>query len=143
MSLEENKAIVGRYYEDLWNQWNLSLADEIIATDIVFRGSLSVTVQGRDGFKEYVTIVRTAFPNFHNTVEDLIAEGDKVVARLTYRGTHKGTLFGIAPTGKQVIYVGIAIFRIADGMIVDGWVLGDTLSLMRQLGVITALDQLR
>ncbi len=136
MSTRANTAIVRRYYEDLWNQWNLDLADELIAPDVTFRGSLGVTVRGRDGFERYLTMVRTAFPNFHNTVEDLVAEGDKVAARLTYRGTHEQELFGIASTHRQVTYSGIAIFRITNGMIVDGWVLGDTLRLMQQLGVI-------
>jgi predicted ester cyclase len=131
---EDNKALIRRYYEDLWNRWNLVTADEIIAAGIRFRGSLGVTVAGIDGFKEYVATVRAAFPDFHNTVEELIAEGDQVVARLTYRGTHRGPLFGIAPTGTAVSYVGIAIFRIADRQIAEGWVLGDTLGLMQQLG---------
>jgi predicted ester cyclase len=133
MSAEANKAIVRRYYDELWNQWNLSLSDELIDAGISFRGSLGVTVQGLEGFKQYVTLVRGAFPDFHNTIEDLIAEGDKVVARLTYHGTHRGELFGIAPTGKRVTYAGIAIFRIADGRIVEGWVIGDTYGLMKQL----------
>lgn len=138
MSIEENKAIIRRYYEELWNPWDLDVADELIAPDMAFRGSLSVTVQGRTGFKQYVNLVRTAFPDFHNTIEELIAEGDRVVARLTYRGTHRGQLFNIAPTGRSVTYQGIAIFRIAGGQIVDGWVMGDTLGLMRQLGAISA-----
>lgn len=135
MSAEANKAIVRRYYEELWNQWNLRVADELIDAGISFSGSLGVTVKGLEGFKQYVTLVRRAFPDFHNTIEDLIAERDRVVARLTYHGTHRGELFGIPPTGKQVTYAGIAIFRIAEGKIVDGWVLGDMYGLMKQLGV--------
>ena len=131
---EENKSIIRLYYEGLWNGWDMAVADRIIAADITFRGSLGVTVQGRDDFKGYVARVRSAFPDFHNTVEDLIAEGERVVARLTYRGTHMGELFGIGPTNKRVTYAGIAIFTIADGQIVRGWVLGDTLGLMQQLG---------
>ncbi len=138
MSREAHKAIIRRYYEDLWNRWDLVIADELIAADIAFRGSLGVTVRGLEGFKRYVAMVRAAFPDFHNAVEDLIAEGDKVGARLTYRGTHAGELFGVFPTGRQVMYSGIAIFRIAGGKIVDGWVHGDTLSLMQQLGAIPA-----
>lgn len=134
MTVEENKAIIRRYYNDLWNKWDLAVADELIASDIVFRGSLAVTVQGLDGFKQYVNMVRAAFPDFHNTIEELIAEGDKVVARLAYTGTHKGELFGMAPTGQRVTYSGIAIFRIAEGKVADGWVMGDTLGLMKQLG---------
>ncbi len=134
MSTQINKAIVRRYYDDVWNKWKLEAADEIIDSDIVFRGSLNVSTRGLEGFKQYVALVRAAFPDFHNTIEDLIAEGDKIAARLTYRGTHRGTLFGIAPTGKQVTYTGIAIFSISDGKIVNGWVSGDTLGLLQQLG---------
>jgi steroid delta-isomerase-like uncharacterized protein len=136
MSAEANKALVRRYYGELWNRWNLELADVIIAADLTFRGSLAVTVQGRDGFKEYMALVRGAFPDFHNTIEELVAEGDRVVARLRYRGTHQGDLFGLAPTGKKVSYAGTAFFRIHNGMIADGWVLGDTLCLLRQLGAL-------
>jgi steroid delta-isomerase-like uncharacterized protein len=133
-SIEENKNIVRRYYHDLWNKWDLGAADELIATNMVFRGSLGVNTQGLEGFKQYVQLVRNAFPDFSNHIEDLIGEGDKVVARLTYRATHRGEVFGIAATGRQITYSGVAIFRIADRKIVEGWVLGDTAGLMRQLG---------
>ena len=139
---EQNKALVRRYYDELWNAWNLDVADEIIGADIAFRGSLGLTTKGLEGFKQYVNTVRAAFPDFHNTIEELIAEGDKVVARLTYRGTHRGTLFGIAPTGKRVTYTGVAIFRIAGGKVADGWVMGDTLGLMRQLGATSVSEAL-
>lgn len=134
MSVETNKALVRRYYTELWNRWEMALIDELIAPDVTFRGSLGVVVRGREGFAGYVAMVRAAFPDFHNAVEELIGEADRVVARLTYRGTHRGPLFGLPPTGGAVGYGGIAIFRIADGRIADGWVLGDTLSLLRQLG---------
>lgn len=130
---EENKEIIRRYYNELWNEWKFALAEEIIAADISFRGSLAVEVRGLEGFKDYVRMVRAAFPDFHNKIEDLIAENDKVVARLTYTGTHGGELFGIAATGKKITYSGVAIFRIAAGKIVSGWVLGDTTNLMKQL----------
>jgi steroid delta-isomerase-like uncharacterized protein len=133
MSLEENKALVRRYYEEMWNRWDLALADELIAEDLAFRGSLGVAVRGRSGFQDYLRAVRHAFPDFHNRIEELVAEGDKVVARLTYTGTHQGELFGIGPTGKRVTYAGVAIFRITAGRITEGWVLGDVHELMRQL----------
>ena len=136
MSGDTNETIIRTYYEDLWNRWNLAIADELISSAIVFRGSLGLSVRGIEGFKGYVRSVRVAFPDFHNTIEELIAEGDRVVARLTYRGTHRGELFGIAPTGRRVVYTGIAIFRIAGSKIADGWVLGDILSLMQQIGAI-------
>jgi predicted ester cyclase len=137
VSVENNKSLVRRYYEKLWNTWDLGVADEMIAPDIAFRGSLGLTTRGLEGFKQYAATVRAAFPDFHNTIEDLIAEGDTVVARLIYSGTHRGPLFGIAPTGKQVTYAGVAIFRITGSKIVDGWVMGDTLGLLRQLGATT------
>jgi steroid delta-isomerase-like uncharacterized protein len=133
MSLEENKSLVGQYYAELWNRWDLSLVDELIGERITFRGSLGVTVQGRDGFRDYMRAVRRAFPDFHNGIEELVAEGDKVVARLTYTGTHHGELFGIGPTGKRVTYEGMALFRIEAGQITEGWVLGDVHGLMQQL----------
>ena len=140
MSLTDNKDIIRRYYNDMWNRWDMAVADEIIAEDITFRGSLAVTVQARDGFKQYVDLVRSAFPDFHNAIDDLIAEGDRVVARLTYSGTHQGELFGVAPTGRQVTYAGVAIFHIANGQVIDGWVMGDTLGVMRQIGARTIPD---
>jgi steroid delta-isomerase-like uncharacterized protein len=130
---QDAKAVVQRYYDDLWNCWNFDAAAELIAPDISFRGSLGVVVRGRAGFLDYVHTVRTVFPDFHNSIEDLIAEDDKVAARLTYSGTHQGVLFGIAPTGRRATYSGVAIFRISDGKIIEGWVLGDLTSLMQQL----------
>jgi predicted ester cyclase len=111
----------------------LLLADELLSPHISFRGSLGVKVQGLDGFKDYVKMIRSAFPDFYNTIEELIAEDDKVVARLTYSGTHEGEICGIAPTGRRVSYSGMAIFRLTDNKILSGWILSDTLSLIKQL----------
>jgi steroid delta-isomerase-like uncharacterized protein len=133
MSLEENKSLVRRYYEEMWNRWDLSLAEDLIDEELTFRGSLGVAVRGRAAFRDYMNTVRRAFPDFHNRVEELIAEGDMVVARLTYTGTHHGELFGIAPTGRRVTYAGVAVFRIEAGRIREGWVLGDVRGLMQQL----------
>jgi steroid delta-isomerase-like uncharacterized protein len=134
MSGDAGKALVRRYYDELWNRWDLGLVDELLAPDVGFRGSLGIEVRGRDGFRRYVALVRDAFPDFHNAVEELVAESDRVVARLTYRGTHRGPLFGLAPTGRRISYAGVALFRIAGGRIAEGWVLGDALGLLRQLG---------
>jgi steroid delta-isomerase-like uncharacterized protein len=129
-----HKAVVRRYYEELWNHWRLELAEELLTPDVLFRGSLSVEVRGLEGFRGYVRLVQAAFPDFHNAVEELIAEGDSVVARLTYRGTHRGPLFGLAPTGTVVSYPGMAWFRFAGGRIAAGWVVGDTWRLVQALG---------
>ena len=133
---EENKDIIRRYYAELWNKWDLAVADNLIDPNILFRGSLGLQVQGLDGFKGYVATVRAAFPDFHNSLEDLVAEGDRVVARLTYRGTHRGQIFGAPPTGNPVTYGGIAIFCIANFKITEGWVMGDTWSLFQQVGAL-------
>lgn len=131
---DKNKDLVRRYYEEMWNPWNFEAAGEILSDGILFYGSLGVATQGRAAFCDYMRLVRAAFPDFHNHIEELVAEGDRVVARLTYRGTHRGEIFGIAPAGKRINYRGTAIFKIANGKIVDGWVLGDRLALLQQLG---------
>jgi predicted ester cyclase len=110
------------------------VADEIVARDVSFRGSLGASLAGIDGFKGYVEQVRAAFPDWHNQVDDLIAEGDRIVARITCSGTHEGELFGVAPTGRRVTYAGVGIFRLHDGRIEDAWVVGDTQELWRALG---------
>lgn len=140
MSIEENKRLIQSYYEDMWNVWDFSVADRIIDEAIDFRGSIGLTVKGRDGFIGYMKTIQAAFPDFHNTIEELIAEGDQVVAVLTYRGTHRGTLFGVAPTGKRIQYAGTAIFRIKAGQVTRGRVLGDTLGLLQQLGAVGPLS---
>jgi steroid delta-isomerase-like uncharacterized protein len=131
--IEENKSIVRRYYDELWNQWDVGVAEELISPDVTFRGSIGLGTRGLDGFKAYVELIREGFADFNNTIEDLIAEGDRVVARLSYRGTHGGTVLDIPPTGKTVVYSGVAIFRIVSHKIVDVWVLGDVHGLMEQL----------
>lgn len=136
MPQENHKGLIRRYYEEMWNRWDYALIDMLIAPEIAFRGSLAVVVRGREGFRNYMDLVRAAFPDFRNTIEELIAEDDAVVARLTYRATHRGELFGIAPTGKSIVYAGVAIFRVRNAQVADGWILGDTLGLMRQLGAV-------
>src|SRR5260370_40641968 len=133
MQTESCKDLVRRYYEVLWNRWDFALADELIAEPVVFRGSLGITVQGREGFRESMRTVRRAFPNFHNCIEEMIAENERIAARLTYTGTHQGEVLGIAPTGRQVSYAGVALFRVVDNRIAEGWVLGDVHGLVQQL----------
>ena len=133
---EQNKALARRYFE-AENNGNLAAMDELIAADVVVHGGLFPELpSGPAGIKEIHTTLRTAFPDISVTVEDMIAEGDKVVTRWTIRGTHKGELMGIAPTGKQITEEGIEIFRIAGGKIVEIRLIHDRLGLMQQLGVI-------
>ncbi len=133
MPIEENKALIRRYYEELWNGWQFDLAESIVAGDVRFRGSLGRAVLGRAGLLDYMKYVQAAFPDFHNTVEDLIAEDERVAARLLYTGTHRGEIFGIAATGRRIRYAGVGIFQISDGVIADAWILGDLAGLLLQL----------
>src|SRR5437764_580046 len=134
MVLVQNKILVRCYYEEMWNRWNFTLASELLADDISFRGSLGTEMRGREQFCDYMRRVQLAFPDFHNRVDQFIAEDDRVVACLTYTGTHRGEIFGIAATGKRISYAGAAFYRIVNDRIVDGWVLGDVAGLLRQLG---------
>jgi len=132
-NIEDHKKTVRRFYEELWNQWNYAIIGEILAPDVAFHGSLGVQKGGHAGFIGYAEMVRAAFPDFTNTIEVLIAEGDKVAACLTYRGTHLGEIFDIEGTGRSIRYIGTAIFVFRDGLIGNAWVLGDRLELLQQL----------
>jgi steroid delta-isomerase-like uncharacterized protein len=130
----ENKALVLRLFEEVWNQGNLAAIDELFAASYVRYDPTAPEAKGLAGFKQFVTMLRTAFPDIHSTPEDLIAEGDKVVARATWRGTHQGEYLGIAPTGKHVAVMGTVTLRIAHGKFQEGWLNMDTLGLLQQLG---------
>ena len=132
-TIEDHKKIVRRFYEELWNGWNYAIIGEILTQDVSFHGSLGQSKSGHQGFIEYAEFVRTAFPDFTNSIEDLIAEGNKVAACLTYRGTHRGEIFDIEATGRSIRYIGTAIFVFRDGLISNAWVLGDRLELLQQL----------
>ena len=138
MSVSLHRDLIRRYYEDFWNGWNFALAPSLLADDIAFRGSLGVDVQGISEFLSYMDLVRTAFPDFHNFMEDVIAGDAKVFARLRYTGTHRGPVFGIPATGRSITYEGAALFRVHDGKIRQAWVLGDALALLRSLEGATA-----
>ena len=133
---ENGKAIARRFTEDLWDKGVLSVADEIIAPDFIDHDPVSGQRSGLEGYKEMVGAFRAAFPNLRVTNEDVIAEGDKVVARWTARGTHDGVLMNIPPTGKQVTLKGIDVLRIEGGKIVERWGEFDAVGMLHQLGVI-------
>ncbi len=130
---EKNKAIIRRVFEELLNQGDMSVIDEIDAPNFVWRGPGGQEVKGPEAHKQLAGSFLKAFPDLHFTVEDMIAEGDKVVVRWTMRGTHQGDLMGIAPTGKQVTLPGILISRIAEGRVVEDWDSFDRLDMMQQL----------
>ena len=134
---EENKAIVRQQEEELFTQGNLDAADEVYAPDYVGHDpSNSEEVRGLEAAKRAASDYRQAFPELRVTVEALIAEGDRVAARLRFRGTHLGELDGIAPTGRRVDCTGIVISRIEEGKIAEDWANFDDLGMMRQLGLI-------
>jgi steroid delta-isomerase-like uncharacterized protein len=137
MNVETNKSLVQRFYNEVWNTWDEQAVREILSPEIDFRGSIGLQKHGHDGFIEYMKLIRSIFPDFHNQIDDLIAEGDKLVARLTYTGTHNGPIFGIEATGRRISYRGVAIFEIAESKINKVWVLGDLLSLLKQIGAIS------
>jgi steroid delta-isomerase-like uncharacterized protein len=128
-----HRALLDRFYHEMWDRFDKRLFPELLTEDFRFRGSLGQETSGYDEFGAYVDLVRGAFPDFTNHVEDVVSEGDRAFARLTYRGTHRGELFGIAPTGRRVEYAGAALFRFRDGRIAEAWVLGDVHGLLRQL----------
>jgi steroid delta-isomerase-like uncharacterized protein len=139
LSIEENKAIVRRCYEEL-NKKNLGVA-ELFAANYVNHQAGGVEIHGPEELKQFLTGLFTAFPDLRFTVEDLIAEGDKVAARWTSQGTHKGQFMGIAPTGKQGAMTGITMFQIVGGKVVEEWPEADMLGLMQQLGAIPTPGQ--
>ena len=141
MGAEENKALVRRQLEEVWNKGNLAAIDELYAPTYVDHDPANPGVQGRDGVRQLVTMYRSAFPDLQFTVEDQIAEGDMVATRWTGRGTHKGELRGIPATGKQTTTPGITISRIVGGQDREDWVNYDALGLMQQLGVIPQMAQ--
>ncbi len=133
--LDSNRRLIEKYYHELWNEWNFALAGELISPTVKFHGSVGIAVEGLDGFRDYMNLIRAAFPDFHNTIEEVVAEQNRVAARLTYRGTHRGRIFGVAPTGRSIHYDGLALFHIENGKIISGYVLGNVVHLLGQLGI--------
>jgi steroid delta-isomerase-like uncharacterized protein len=130
---------VFRYFEEVWNQGNLAAIDEFVSSDFIGHHPRADT-KGPEAEKEYVAMLREAFPDIHIRIDDQIAEGDKVVTRWTARATHTGAFQGIPATGKQGAVTGITIDRIANGKFVEGWAIFDELGLMQQIGVIPATE---
>jgi len=133
---EKNKAMVRRFWEEVFNGRKLSLIDEIFTADWVYHGVGGLKVYGPEGLKQFLTEYYNAFPDMQVKVENLIAEGDKVVSHVTSRGTHKGELMGIAPTGKQVTVPVICISRFVDDKIGEDWEIIDLFGMLQQLDVI-------
>jgi steroid delta-isomerase-like uncharacterized protein len=136
MSLEANKELIHAYVETIFNQRQVDRADELVAPDYVDHAALPGQAPGLQGAKSKWAMYLAGIPDLRVTIEELVAEGDKVAVRRSYAGTHRGELLGIPPTGKQMRLGGISIFRLADGKIAEQWEQLDRLALMQQLGVL-------
>ncbi len=133
---QDNVAVMHRIYEEILNKGNMDLVDQLTAVDFISHEIPPDYPAGSEGFKQFWTDFRAAFPDLHFTIEETIAEGDKVVCRCTMRGTHRGEFMGIPATGKQVEVQGIDIAHFRGGKGVEHWASYDELGMMRQLGVI-------
>ncbi len=141
MSVEENKAAVRRYLE-AFATGDVAVLDDCIAPTYVRHDpGLPFQVRGPEGVKHFVSALQAGFSGFHATIEDVIAEGDRVLVRLTTGGRHQGELLGIPPTGMDVTVEVMDLFRIAEGKIAEQWVARDDLGMLQQLGVIPAPGQ--
>ena len=136
MSTESNKALVRRYVEEVLNEKNLALVDELFVPTFIDHDSSMPEAKGPAGIKRLAAMVHASFPDVHFTIEDMIAEADRVVYRYSVSGTHQKDFMGIAATGKQISFTGIHIYRVCDGKLQEEWENWDMLGLMRQLGVI-------
>lgn len=134
---EQNKALVRRAVEEIWNQGNYAALGEFVASDIVIHATMpEAEISGPEGIKQFYSTLHNAFPDLRFTIEDQIAEGDRVVTRWSARGTHTGDFQGIPPTGMQFRLTGIDIDRIANGKVVECWPNADELGLLQQLGAL-------
>jgi len=135
---ETNKSLARRLIEEAVNKGNLSVVDEILSPDYVYREPTAGERRGKAGYREVVTMYRNAFPDIKVTIEEQIAEGDRVVTQFTGTGTHRGELFGTAPTGKRVSVPGVVVERFVNGKLVEATHLYDTFGMMQQLGAVPA-----
>ena len=131
---EANKTILRRFFEEIYNQGDLHVADEIVAVNYLNHNLVPGESPGREGLKEFVAYLRRTFPDLRITVEDQVAEDDKVTTRFTITGTQQGEFAGIPPTGKPVTVSALNIHRIRAGKIREGWLNWDALGMMQQLG---------
>jgi steroid delta-isomerase-like uncharacterized protein len=131
----DNKALVRRYVEEVLNKKNLDLIDQLFARAFIDHDSSMPEAKGPAGVKRLAAMAHASFPDLHFTIEDMVAEGNRVVYRYSLRGTHQNEFIGMAATGRQINVTGIHIYRVADGKLQEEWENWDMLGLMRQLGV--------
>ena len=138
MSAEENKAVIRRLIEEVYNAGNLDVVDRLVAPEVFNHPAVAEHQHGTDGFKHVIEWVRDIGPDTHYDVDDIISEGDKVAVRMTVSGTHTGTLRGIPPTGKRFSVDYVHWFRLAEGKVAELWAVRDDLSRLEQLGLFPA-----
>jgi steroid delta-isomerase-like uncharacterized protein len=141
MSTEESTAVVRRFLDEVISKGNMAALDETCAPDLVWHGGSVGEFRSLDEFKRGVSPFFSAFPDLHVTADDVLSEGDKVVCRYTWDGTHRGDFFGVPATSRRVTVSGMSVYRVAGGKIVEEWWLEDLLGLMQQLGAIPAPGQ--
>ena len=135
---EQNKAMVRRMIDEVWNGGNLAVVDELVSPDYVGHDpSYPSTIEGTEGFKQWVGMARGLFPDFNIVIDELIAEGDSVAGRISMSGTHEGEIMG-PPTGKHVTFTGMFLRRLVDGKFIQGWDQADAMGMFAQLGLLTA-----
>ena len=137
MSAEDNKALVRRFVDEVQSGGNTDLIDEICSPEFVNHSAPPGLPADCEGIKIVTAMFRGAFPDSYFSVEDMIAEGDEVVTRKTFHGTHEGEFMGIPPSGRTVNVTLIDVVRISDGQVVEHWSVGDNLGMMQQLGVVS------
>jgi steroid delta-isomerase-like uncharacterized protein len=128
-----NKELLEAFYAQFWNAGNVDAVEALVADDYIDHQPVPGLPGGKEGLARLITLWHTGFPDMSETVEDLIAEDDKVVGRFTFRGTHTGEFMGIAPTGRRVSMTGIDIVRVRDGRIAEFWYAEQLHDLLRQL----------
>jgi steroid delta-isomerase-like uncharacterized protein len=141
---EENKALFRRWFEEVWNKGRAEAIDELFAADGIAHGLAGAggeELRGPTDFREFHRSFRGAYPDTEITVEDMIAEGDKVAVRCTVRATHRTDALGFAATNRPVAFEGMCIVRIRDGQIVEAWNSFDFMTMYQQLGVMEMKKQ--
>lgn len=137
MMSEQNKALMRRAIEEVWNRGDFDVLKEVVADDFVIHASTpEAEIHGVDGARQFIKMLHSTFPDIHFTIVDQVAEGDRVVTRWEAQGTHKGELMGIPPTGKRVTLTATDIDRVVNGKVVECWTTMDGPTMMQQMGLI-------
>jgi steroid delta-isomerase-like uncharacterized protein len=137
----DNKTLMQRYYLDVWQHGDMAAAEALVKPDVVDHMPMPGQGPGLAGHNQAVQMIRQAFPDAQFTIEDLVAEGDKVAGRWSMRATHQGEMLGVAATGRPVTMTGMDVARWQDGQVAEVWHIEDILGMMQQLGVIPAPEQ--